>query len=109
MAVPSSTRDVFATGLWDWISFHAAKRDFIHNGEGRTLADAVVCHRENLQAGKVKRPIAKQIQDDQHFCYFFAAIPGATCQQANDAWWEKRSIATERPGKAKDYTPKPSS
>jgi hypothetical protein len=71
--------------------FNAAVRDFIHNGEGLTLADAVVCYRESVQAGNSKLPIPKQLEYNQHFRDFFAAKPGATRQQAIDAWWEKRS------------------
>lgn len=71
--------------------FNAAMRHFIHNGEGRTLADAVVCYRESVHAGKSQLPIPKQLEYNQHFRDFFAATPGATRQQAIDAWWKKRS------------------
>lgn len=71
--------------------FNAVMRDFIHHGEGRTLAEAVICYRESVQACNAKPPIAKQLQYNQHFRDFFASHAGATRQQAIDAWWEKRS------------------
>lgn len=39
--------------------FNATMRDFIHNGEGRTLAEVVVCYRASIQASTSKPRIAK--------------------------------------------------
>ena len=75
--------------------FNATMRDFIHNGAGRTLAEAVVCYRASMQPDNPKRPIPRQLEYNQHFRDFFAAQPGATRQQAIDAWWEKRSRRME--------------
>ena len=71
--------------------FNATMRDFIHNGAGRTLAEAVVCYRASVQPGSPQRPIPRQLEYNQHFRDFFAAHPGATREQAIDAWWQKRS------------------
>jgi SAP domain-containing new25/Domain of unknown function (DUF6434) len=71
--------------------FNAAMRDFIHNGEGRTLAEAVICCRASIQPSAPKPPIARQLEYNQHFRDFFASQSGATRRQAIDAWWEKRS------------------
>jgi hypothetical protein len=71
--------------------FNASMRDFIHSGEGRTLAEAAICYRASIQRSGTRRSIPRQLEYNQHFRDFFAAQPGATRQQAIDAWWQKRS------------------
>ena len=71
--------------------FNAQVRDFIHNGEGRTLAEAAICYRASIQPRSHKTSIPRQLEYNQHFRDFFAAQPGASRQQAIDAWWDKRS------------------
>ena len=68
--------------------FNGALRDFIHNGAGRTLADALA-HYE-LSRSAPAREIDEQFEYNSHTRAFFAENPGATRQQAIDAWWEKR-------------------
>ena len=81
----------FRTILGSGFHFNATTRDFIHNGAGRTLADAATCYQASVHPTVQKPPIAKQLLYNQHFRDFFAAHPGATRQQAIDEWWEKRS------------------
>ena len=71
--------------------FNAAMRDFIHNGAGKTLAEAAACYQATLKSEIANRPISKQLQYNQHFRDFFAANPGATRQDAIKLWWEKRA------------------
>ena len=73
--------------------------NLIHHGEGRTLAEAVICYRESIQVGNAKLSIAKQLEYNQRFRDFFASRPSATRQQAIDAWWEKRSRRNGMRGK----------
>jgi hypothetical protein len=71
--------------------FNAAMRDFIHHGSGKTLADAAICYHASVRPGTPKPAIPTQLQYNQHFRDFFRDHPGATRQQAIDAWWRKRS------------------
>jgi hypothetical protein len=70
--------------------FNKAMRDFIHDGEGRTLAEAVDCFKASVKPGQPKREIAPSLEYNQHTRAFFAANPGATRQEALAAWWDKR-------------------
>jgi hypothetical protein len=80
----------FRAELGNRFHFNKAMRDFIHDGEGRTLAEAVDCFKASMKPGQPKREIAPSLEYNQHTRAFFAANPGATRQQVIDAWWEKR-------------------
>ena len=81
----------FRSVLGNGFHFNAAMRNFIHNGAGHTLAEAAICYLASVQPTSQKRCIPKQLAYNQHFRDFFAAHPGANCEQAVAAWWEKRS------------------
>ena len=74
--------------------FNGALREFIHTGAGCTLADALAHYELSRSAGT--REIDEQFEYNRHTRAFFVENPGATRQQAIDAWWEKRG-ARKRP------------
>lgn len=74
--------------------FNGALREFIHTGAGRTLADALAHYERSRGAGPGK--IDEQFEYNRHTREFFAENPGATRQQAIDAWWEKRGARKRR-------------
>jgi hypothetical protein len=71
--------------------FNAAMRDFIHEGEGKSLADAAICYHASVGPGANRPPIARQLEYNEHFREYFTSHPGATREEAIAAWWEKRS------------------
>jgi hypothetical protein len=70
--------------------FNKAMRDFIHSGEGRTLAEAMECFCASIRKDYPKREIAPSLEYNQHTRVFFAANPGASRDEVIAAWWEKR-------------------
>ncbi len=70
--------------------FNAPMRDFIHNGTGQTLVDAAICYHASLRPDAEPRAIPKQLEYNQHFRDYFRENPGASRQQAIDAWWKHR-------------------
>jgi hypothetical protein len=68
--------------------FNAALREFIAQGEGRTLADASECYESSRKSPSAQ--IAQQFEYNRHMREFHAANPAATHQQAVEAWWAHR-------------------
>lgn len=82
--------------------FNKAMRDFIHDGEGQTLAEAMDCYRQSISGDRTNSEIASQFEYNQHMREFFAANPGASRTEAIAAWWGKRGQrkAAMRTGRA---------
>jgi SAP domain-containing new25 len=80
----------FRTQLGKGFHFNKAMRDFIHHGEGQTLAEAMDCFKESMKPGQPKRKIAPSLEYNQHMRAFFEANAGATREDAIAAWWDKR-------------------
>ena len=70
--------------------FNAETRDFIHNGRGRTLAEAAICYQNSVMPGREQPTIPEQLEYNRHFREYFATHPGATRDEAIAAWWVKR-------------------
>jgi hypothetical protein len=74
--------------------FNAETREFIHNGRGRTLAEAAICYQNSVMARRDPRreraAIPEQLEYNTHFREYFATHPGATREKAIAAWWSKR-------------------
>ena len=51
--------------------FNAETRDFIHNGAGKTLADAAIRYRESVRPGRTKSKIPEQLEYNRQFREFF--------------------------------------
>ncbi|MBB5055834.1 hypothetical protein HDF16_000503 [Granulicella aggregans] len=80
----------FRQELGSGFHFNAEIRDFIHNGTGKTLAEAAICYQNSVTPGHKRPAIPEQLEYNRHFREFFAAHPGATRVQAIAAWWDKR-------------------
>lgn len=80
----------FREQLGNGFHFNAETRDFIHNGSGKTLAEAAICYQNSIMPGRERPAIPEQLQYNRHFREYFATHPGATREQAISAWWEKR-------------------
>jgi len=68
--------------------FNQVLRDFIREGEGHTLEEAI-----QLWYSSLNQPtkIGRQFEYNQHMRDFFEQNPKATRQEALQAWWEKRA------------------
>ena len=69
--------------------FNQALVGFIRDGEGRTLSEALAVWRESNESGP--KPLAEQFEYNRHTREYGAQHPGATQQEIQAAWWEKRS------------------
>lgn len=70
--------------------FNAAMRDFIHQGEGKTLAQAVECYRASVAPDAPAKPIAPQLEYNRFTREYYAKHPGATRAEVVQAWWAHR-------------------
>ncbi|MCG2785585.1 MAG: SAP domain-containing protein [Anaerolineae bacterium] len=70
-------------------SFHfdATLRDFIHNGQGKTLHEAILAWKA-AQSPLVKKEIAPQFEYNRHIREYLKANPGAGLRAAIHAWNE---------------------
>lgn len=80
----------FRKHLGNDFRFNKAMRDFIHNGEGKTLGQAMACYQESVRPDRPQSVIAPSLEYNRHTRDFFAANPNATRAMAIAAWWEKR-------------------
>jgi SAP domain-containing new25/Domain of unknown function (DUF6434) len=71
--------------------FNSAIRNFIHTQRGRTLAEAVECYRQSVAPGAPRQEIIPQNEYNRHTREFFAEHPGATREQALEAWKRRRA------------------
>jgi hypothetical protein len=81
----------FREALGNGFHFNAETRDFIHNGEGKTLAEAAICYQNSVAPGRKKSVIPQQLEYNRHFREYFAQNPGATLEEATAAWWATRN------------------
>ncbi|MEO0558831.1 MAG: DUF6434 domain-containing protein [Bacteroidota bacterium] len=68
--------------------FNQALVDFIRDGEGRTLGEALDAWRASKASGP--RVIPRQLEYNRHMRAYRAEHPNATPEEVRDAWWEKR-------------------
>ena len=62
----------FRQALGNGFHFNAETRDFIHNGEGKTLAEAAICYQNSVAPGRKKSVIPQQLEYNRHFREYFA-------------------------------------
>jgi len=86
-----SLRAYFKSVHGPGFSFNAALREIIANGQGKTLAEASAVYAATR--GKPAEAIEGQFEYNRHMREFHARNPGASHQQAVEAWWAKRSKA----------------
>ena len=85
--------------------FDAVMRDFIHNGVGRTLAEAIITWKEAQQRGNAQeKEIAPQFEYNRHIREYFKIHPGAKLKDAIMDWKEKKK--ERRNTKIVDFEPK---
>jgi hypothetical protein len=70
--------------------FNAAVRQAIHDGKGKTLADAIAIYQRSTLPNAPKQPIIAQNQYNQHTRDFFARHKNATREQCIAEWRRKR-------------------
>lgn len=72
-------------------SFHfdASLRDFIHNGQGKTLQEAILAW-ETAQRSSVEKEIAPQFEYNRHIREYLKANPGAGLRAAIHSWNESK-------------------
>ena len=80
----------FRATLGNGFRFNKAVRDFIHNEHGKTLLEAEHCYLASIRPNAARPPILRQLEYNQHFRDFYATCPGATRDEAIEAWWKKR-------------------
>jgi hypothetical protein len=70
--------------------FNAAVREAIHEGKGKTLAEAIAIYEQSKLPNSPKQPIIAQNQYNQHTRDFFARHKNGTREQCIAEWRLKR-------------------
>jgi len=84
-------RFFFERELGPRFHFDSVMRDFIRDGAGRTLNEAIQAWEAGQQTGRVAKAIAPQFEYNQHIRDYFQAHPSATLREAIAAWKKKRA------------------
>jgi len=66
-------------------------RDFIRNGAGRRLQDAIDAWLADRSSPEAETDIAPQFEYNRHMREFFKANPGKKLQDAIAAWNERKA------------------
>ena len=69
--------------------FDATLRNFIHNGRGKTLQEAILAW-QNAQNSTVEKEIAPQFEYNRHIRDYLKTHPGAGLRAAIHAWNERK-------------------
>jgi hypothetical protein len=65
-------------------------RDFIHNGVGKTLQEAIETWEAEQCNPRQEKPIAPQFEYNRHVREYFKAHPGAPLAEAIQDWKSKK-------------------
>lgn len=87
-------RAFFVTEIGPQFHFNGVMREFIKNGAGKTLQDAIDAWHADRRAPQAKTEIEPQFEYNRHIREFFKANPGKTLQDAILAWNEKKARRT---------------
>lgn len=87
MRCTQEVRAFFEREVGPGFRFDARMREFLWNGAGRTLGDAVEAWHRPRDG---ETAIAPQFEYNRHVRAYFAANPGATHREAVEAWWVLR-------------------
>lgn len=79
-------RAFFEQEIGSHFHFDGVMRDFIQNGSGQTLQDAINAWQEAQQRPAREKPIAAQFEYNRHLREYFKTHPGATLQEAIRDW-----------------------
>ena len=84
-------RTFFLQEVGPQFHFNGVMRDFIKEGEGRTLGEAIAAWEADRSAPKAEKEIAPQFEYNRHFREYFKTHPGATREEAIAAWKMKKA------------------
>jgi hypothetical protein len=70
--------------------FDGVMRDFIHNGVGKTLQEAIETWEAEQRNPRQEKPIAPQFEYNRHVREYFKAHPGAPLAEAIQDWKNKK-------------------
>lgn len=88
-------RAFFTSQIGPQFHFNGAMRDFIYNGQGKTLAEAVAAWHESQAADRAETEIAPQFEYNRHMREFFKAYPDQDRSAAIAAWNAKKAKRKE--------------
>jgi SAP domain-containing new25/Domain of unknown function (DUF6434) len=84
-------RAFFLQEIGPQFHFNSVMRDFIKDGAGRTLQEAIAAWEAERSQPKTEKEIAPQFEYNRHFREYFKTHPGATREEAIAAWKVKRA------------------
>ncbi len=84
-----SLRAFFEQEIGRAFHFDASLRDFIHNGQGKTLQEVILAW-QKAQNSPAEKEIAPQFEYNQHIRDYLKTNPGASLRAAIRAWNERK-------------------
>lgn len=84
-------RAFFKQEIGDHFHFNGLMRDFIKDGAGKTLQEAIDAWQADKSTPPQAKEIAPQFEYNQHIRDFFQANPEKTREEAIAAWKTKRA------------------
>ena len=84
-------RAFFEQEIGPGFHFNKVMRDFIKNGEGKSLQEAIDAWQDAKRNPASKTEIEPQFEYMRHMRAYFAAHPQASREEALQAWHEKRN------------------
>ncbi len=89
-------RAFFVHEIGPQFHFNGVMRDFIKDGAGKTLQDAIDAWQNDRNAPQAETEIALQFEYNRHIREFHKTHPGSTRQDAIAAWKNKRAQPKQR-------------
>jgi len=83
-------RAFFEQEIGTHFHFDAGMRDFIHNGAGKPLHEAIETWKEERRKPVQEKSIASQFEYNRHIREYFKTHPGATLRDAIQDWKIKK-------------------
>ena len=83
-------RTFFEQEIGTYFHFDSCMRDFIRNGAGKSLSEAIETWKKKKQKSIKENPIEPQFEYNQHIRDYFKTHPGAKRQEAIREWKEKK-------------------
>ena len=84
-------RAFFLQEIGPQFHFNGVMRDFIKEGAGRTLQEAMDAWEADRSQPRTEKEIAPQFEYNRHFREYFKTHPGATREEAIAAWKMKKA------------------
>lgn len=83
-------RTFFKQEIGSYFHFDGIMRDFIHNGIGKTLHEAIETWKAERQNPTQEKPIASQFEYNRHIREYFKTHPEAKLKEAIQDWKFKK-------------------